>query len=56
MFSVEAGHASAARLVRAGITGIVCGNDPLALGAIRAGAGGHVGARRRLRGGYDDSA
>jgi len=34
MFSVEAGHASAARLVRAGITGIVCGNDPLALGAI----------------------
>jgi DNA-binding LacI/PurR family transcriptional regulator len=36
MFSVEAGHASAARLVRAGITGIVCGNDPLALGAIRA--------------------
>ena len=36
MFSVEAGHASADRLVRAGITGIVCGNDPLALGAIRA--------------------
>jgi len=36
MFSIEAGHASAARLVRAGITGIVCGNDPLALGAIRA--------------------
>ena len=36
MFSVEAGHASGARLVRAGITGIVCGNDPLALGAIRA--------------------
>jgi DNA-binding LacI/PurR family transcriptional regulator len=36
MFSVEAGHASAGRLVRAGITGIVCGNDPLALGAIRA--------------------
>jgi DNA-binding LacI/PurR family transcriptional regulator len=36
MFSVEAGHAAAARLVQAGITGIVCGNDPLALGAIRA--------------------
>jgi DNA-binding LacI/PurR family transcriptional regulator len=57
MFSVEAGHASAARLVRAGITGIVCGNDPLALGAIRA-------VRRLGRSvpgdvsvvGYDDSA
>jgi DNA-binding LacI/PurR family transcriptional regulator len=36
MFTVEAGHASGARLVQAGITGIVCGNDPLALGAIRA--------------------
>ncbi len=36
MFSIEAGHASAARLVREGFTGIVCGNDPLALGAIRA--------------------
>jgi DNA-binding LacI/PurR family transcriptional regulator len=36
MFSVEAGHAAAARLVQAGVTGIVCGNDPIALGAIRA--------------------
>ena len=36
MFTIEAGHASGARLVQAGITGIVCGNDPLALGAIRA--------------------
>jgi DNA-binding LacI/PurR family transcriptional regulator len=36
MFSLEAGHAAAARLVQAGISGIVCGNDPIALGAIRA--------------------
>jgi DNA-binding LacI/PurR family transcriptional regulator len=57
MFSLEAGHAAAARLVAAGITGIVCGNDLLALGAIRA-------ARRLGRSvpgdvsvvGYDDSA
>ncbi|MCU1495614.1 MAG: transcriptional regulator, LacI family [Acidimicrobiaceae bacterium] len=35
-FSLEAGHAAAARLVQRGATGIVCGSDPLALGAIRA--------------------
>jgi DNA-binding LacI/PurR family transcriptional regulator len=36
MFSLEAGHAAATRLVRAGVTGIICGSDILALGAIRA--------------------
>ena len=35
-FSLEAGHAAGTRLVRAGVTGIICGSDPLALGAIRA--------------------
>jgi len=35
-FSLEAGHAAGARLVRSGVTGIMCGSDPLALGAIRA--------------------
>jgi DNA-binding LacI/PurR family transcriptional regulator len=34
-FSLEAGHAAGARLVGKGVTGIVCGSDPLALGAIR---------------------
>ncbi|MET7520067.1 MULTISPECIES: LacI family DNA-binding transcriptional regulator [unclassified Streptomyces] len=57
MFSLEGGHAAAARLIRRGITGIICASDPLALGAVRA-------ARREgLRVpdeisvvGYDDSA
>ncbi|MYR40505.1 substrate-binding domain-containing protein, partial [Streptomyces sp. SID5910] len=57
MFSLEGGQAAASRLLDAGVTGIVCASDPLALGAVRA-------ARRRgLRVpedvsvvGYDDSA
>ncbi|MFI0421556.1 LacI family DNA-binding transcriptional regulator [Spongiactinospora sp. 9N601] len=36
MFTLEGGHAAASRLVRAGVTGIVCASDVLALGAIRA--------------------
>ncbi|WP_149203310.1 LacI family DNA-binding transcriptional regulator [Actinotalea subterranea] len=35
-YSLESGQAAAARLLRAGVTGIVCASDPLALGAIRA--------------------
>jgi DNA-binding LacI/PurR family transcriptional regulator len=35
-FSLETGHAAATRLVQRGITGIICGNDPIALGAVRA--------------------
>ncbi len=57
MFSIESGQAAATRLIKRGITGIVCASDPLALGAIRA-------ARRSGRSvptdlsvvGYDDSA
>jgi DNA-binding LacI/PurR family transcriptional regulator len=56
MFSLESGQAAATRLLRAGVTGIVCASDPLALGAVRA-------ARRCGRSvpgavsvvGYDDS-
>ncbi|MFJ2770899.1 LacI family DNA-binding transcriptional regulator [Streptomyces sp. NPDC087300] len=40
IFSLEGGQAAAGRLLDQGVTGIVCGSDPLALGAIRA-------ARRR---------
>jgi DNA-binding LacI/PurR family transcriptional regulator len=40
IFSLEGGQAATARLLQRGVTGIVCGSDPLALGAIRA-------ARRR---------
>ena len=35
-YSLESGQAAAARLLRAGVTGIVCASDPMALGAIRA--------------------
>ena len=35
-FSLEGGHAAAARLIGRGFTGIICASDPLALGAIRA--------------------
>jgi DNA-binding LacI/PurR family transcriptional regulator len=57
MFSIEGGQAAATRLLRRGVTGVVCASDPLALGAIRA-------AKRSGRTvpgdvsivGYDDSA
>ncbi|MEV7074986.1 LacI family DNA-binding transcriptional regulator [Streptomyces sp. NPDC091972] len=57
IFSLEGGQAATARLLDAGVTGIVCASDPLALGAIRA-------ARRRGLSvpsevsvvGFDDSA
>ncbi|MCU1490367.1 MAG: HTH-type transcription regulator reg1 [Acidimicrobiaceae bacterium] len=35
-FSLEAGHASAVRLLQRDVTAIICASDPLALGAIRA--------------------
>jgi DNA-binding LacI/PurR family transcriptional regulator len=57
LFSLESGQAAARKLLHAGVTGIVCASDPLALGAIRA-------ARREGLSvpddvsvvGYDDSA
>ncbi len=36
LYSLEAGQAGAARLLKAGVTAILCASDPLALGAIRA--------------------
>ena len=36
LFTVEGGHAAADRLLARGVTGIVCGSDLMALGAIRA--------------------
>ena len=57
MFSIEGGHAAAGRLIARGVTGIICGSDPLALGAIRAArrAGLSVPADLSVIG-YDDSA
>ncbi|MEU1888229.1 LacI family DNA-binding transcriptional regulator [Micromonospora sp. WMMD987] len=56
LFGVEGGEAAAGRLIERGVTGIVCGSDLMALGAVRA-------ARQRGRSvpgdlsvvGYDDS-
>jgi DNA-binding LacI/PurR family transcriptional regulator len=36
LFSLEGGQAAATRILRLGVTGIICGSDVLALGAIRA--------------------
>jgi DNA-binding LacI/PurR family transcriptional regulator len=36
MFTLEAGHATAAGLLRSGATAIICASDVLALGAVRA--------------------
>jgi DNA-binding LacI/PurR family transcriptional regulator len=36
LFSLEGGQAAASRMLREGVTGIICGSDVLALGAIRA--------------------
>jgi DNA-binding LacI/PurR family transcriptional regulator len=57
MFSIEGGQAAATRLLRRGVTGVICASDPLALGTVRA-------ARRQGLAvpddvsviGYDDSA
>ena len=56
-YTLEAGQAAAARLLSAGITGILCASDPLALGAVRAvrRAGKQVPADVSIVG-YDDSA
>jgi DNA-binding LacI/PurR family transcriptional regulator len=36
LFSLEGGQAATSRLLRHGVTGVICGSDVLALGAIRA--------------------
>jgi DNA-binding LacI/PurR family transcriptional regulator len=36
LYSLEAGQASASKLLARGVTAIVCASDPMALGAIRA--------------------
>ena len=48
-YSIEAAQAGAARLIDAGVTGIVCASDLMALGAIRAARrAGRTRPRRRL--------
>ena len=56
-FSLEGGHAAATRLIGRGVTGIICGSDPLALGAIRAARRGGLAVPADISVvGYDDSA
>lgn len=55
-YSVESGQAAAAKLLRRGVTGVICASDPLALGVIQAArrAGLSVPADVSVVG-YDDS-
>ncbi|GAA3014576.1 LacI family DNA-binding transcriptional regulator [Streptosporangium longisporum] len=57
MFSLEGGHAAAARLIRRGVTGIICASDVMALGAIRAARRAGLSVPDDVSViGYDDSA
>lgn len=56
LFGVEGGEAAAARLLDRGVTGIVCGSDLMALGAIRAARHRGLSVPEELSVvGYDDS-
>lgn len=56
LFTVEGGHAAALGLIDAGMTGIVCGSDLMALGAIRAARQRGLGVPTDLSVvGFDDS-
>ncbi|PSL07016.1 LacI family transcriptional regulator [Haloactinopolyspora alba] len=57
MHSLEGGQAAAARLLRRGVTAVICGSDPMALGAIRAAKRAGMAVPHDLSVvGYDDSA
>lgn len=57
MFSIEGGHAAAARLIDRGVTGFICASDPLALGVVRAARRKGLGVPSQVSVvGYDDSA
>jgi DNA-binding LacI/PurR family transcriptional regulator len=57
LYSLEGAQASAARLLEAGVTGIVCASDPMALGAIRAAKRAGLGVPKDISVvGFDDSA
>jgi len=56
LFGVEGGEAAAARLLERGVTGLVCGSDLMALGAIRAARQRGISVPEQLSVvGYDDS-
>ncbi|MFG2040338.1 LacI family DNA-binding transcriptional regulator [Dactylosporangium sp. NPDC048998] len=56
LFGVEGGHAAADRLLDRGVTGLVCGSDLMALGAVRAARSRGLSVPRDVSVvGYDDS-
>jgi LacI family transcriptional regulator, repressor for deo operon, udp, cdd, tsx, nupC, and nupG len=56
LFSMEGGQAAASRLLRRGVTGIICASDVLALGTVRAARrAGHAVPADVSVIGYDDS-
>jgi DNA-binding LacI/PurR family transcriptional regulator len=57
LYSLEAGQAAATRLLKAGVTAIVCASDPMALGAVRAVRRAGLSVPQDVSiVGYDDSA
>ncbi|NEA48949.1 LacI family transcriptional regulator [Streptomyces sp. SID10815] len=57
IFSIEGGHAAAAKLIDRGVTGFICASDPLALGVVRAARRRGLDVPTRISVvGYDDSA
>nr|BFD81593.1 LacI family DNA-binding transcriptional regulator [Streptomyces sp. Xyl84] len=57
IFSIEGGHAAAAKLIDRGVTGFICASDPLALGVVRAARRRGLDVPSRISVvGYDDSA
>jgi len=57
MFALEGGHAATTRMLKYGVTGIICGSDPLALGAIRAARRAGLSVPKDVSVvGFDDSA
>jgi DNA-binding LacI/PurR family transcriptional regulator len=56
LYSLESGQVAAAKLLDRGVTGIICANDPLALGSIRAARRRGLAVPEQLSViGYDDS-
>jgi len=57
LYSLEGAQAASMRLLEAGVSGIVCASDPMALGAIRAARRAGLGVPRDVSVvGFDDSA
>lgn len=57
LFALEGGHAATTRMLRHGVTGVICGSDPLALGAIRAARRAGLSVPQGISViGFDDSA